>query len=117
MIGEVRFSLVVSLDGADCHPFPYSTHPQKLLTLGLEYHWISLVVSVQKSQGVQEHHSVLTMGDVEDTDADFVYDYGLIRRGGLIFAGVISVLAVAIIFSKKLSCGMKAKLSAKDEVV
>ena len=74
MIGEVRFSLVVSLDGADCHPFPYSTHPQKLLTLGLEYHWISLVVSVQKSQGVQEHHSVLTMGDGKD---DYFFPFRL----------------------------------------
>ncbi|XP_016142371.1 sodium/potassium-transporting ATPase subunit gamma [Sinocyclocheilus grahami] len=49
----------------------------------------------------------------EYSDADFTYDYELIRRGGLIFAAVLFCLGMAIIFSKKLNCGNK--VSAKPE--
>ncbi|KAK9974582.1 hypothetical protein ABG768_022667 [Culter alburnus] len=44
----------------------------------------------------------------EYSDADFTYDYELIRRGGLIFAAVLFCLGMAIIFSKKLNCGNKS---------
>ncbi|XP_077087360.1 sodium/potassium-transporting ATPase subunit gamma [Siphateles boraxobius] len=44
----------------------------------------------------------------EYSDADFTYDYELIRRGGLIFAAVLFCLGMAIIFSKKLKCGNKS---------
>ncbi|KTF82686.1 hypothetical protein cypCar_00023604 [Cyprinus carpio] len=37
----------------------------------------------------------------EYSDADFTYDYELIRRGGLIFAAVLFCLGMAIIFSLK----------------
>uniref|UniRef100_A0A8C8F8M1 FXYD domain-containing ion transport regulator n=1 Tax=Oncorhynchus tshawytscha TaxID=74940 RepID=A0A8C8F8M1_ONCTS len=36
--------------------------------------------------------------------SDFLSDYPLLRRGGLIFAAVFFCLGIAIIFSKKLSC-------------
>ncbi|XP_056312983.1 sodium/potassium-transporting ATPase subunit gamma [Danio aesculapii] len=48
----------------------------------------------------------------EPSDADFTYDYELIRRGGLIFAAVLFCLGMVIIFSKKLRCG---KSSATHE--
>ncbi|KAI5630399.1 sodium/potassium-transporting ATPase subunit gamma [Silurus asotus] len=34
----------------------------------------------------------------ENPDQDFVYDYELVRRGGLIFAAVVFCLGMAIIF-------------------
>ncbi|XP_076849465.1 sodium/potassium-transporting ATPase subunit gamma [Brachyhypopomus gauderio] len=40
-------------------------------------------------------------------DDDFTYDYEVIRRGGLIFAAVLFCLGIAIIFSKRLTCGSK----------
>ncbi|XP_063059661.1 sodium/potassium-transporting ATPase subunit gamma [Engraulis encrasicolus] len=49
----------------------------------------------------------------QNPDADFEYDYSLIRRGGLIFAGVAFVLGIAIVFSHKLSCGNKKRLQAQ----
>ncbi|KAG5284483.1 hypothetical protein AALO_G00027210 [Alosa alosa] len=54
------------------------------------------------------------MGGARDPDADFQYDYELIRRGGLIFAAVLFVLGIAIIFSKKLSCGKKGRSPVKE---
>ncbi|XP_062309500.1 sodium/potassium-transporting ATPase subunit gamma isoform X2 [Osmerus eperlanus] len=40
-------------------------------------------------------------GDTPDpVDADFNYDYYLIRKGGLIFAGVLFLVGIAILFSK-----------------
>ncbi|XP_017569354.1 sodium/potassium-transporting ATPase subunit gamma [Pygocentrus nattereri] len=44
---------------------------------------------------------------VEFSDKDFTYDYEVIRRGGLIFAAVLFCLGIAIIFSKRLTCGSK----------
>ncbi|KAK1788375.1 hypothetical protein P4O66_015982 [Electrophorus voltai] len=41
------------------------------------------------------------------SDDDFTYDYEVIRRGGLIFAAVLFCLGIAIIFSKRLTCGDK----------
>ncbi|KAF4073365.1 hypothetical protein AMELA_G00257920 [Ameiurus melas] len=41
------------------------------------------------------------------SDDDFFYDYEVIRRGGLIFAAVLFCLGMAIIFSKKLTCGKR----------
>ncbi|XP_062309499.1 sodium/potassium-transporting ATPase subunit gamma isoform X1 [Osmerus eperlanus] len=49
-------------------------------------------------------------GDTPDpVDADFNYDYYLIRKGGLIFAGVLFLVGIAILFSKKLNCGANRK--------
>ncbi|KAK3527482.1 hypothetical protein QTP86_023023 [Hemibagrus guttatus] len=45
--------------------------------------------------------------DSPDNSGDFVYDYELIRRGGLIFAAVLFCLGIAIIFSDRLTCGRK----------
>ncbi|XP_018955455.1 sodium/potassium-transporting ATPase subunit gamma-like isoform X2 [Cyprinus carpio] len=50
----------------------------------------------------------------EYSDADFTYDYELIRRGGLIFAAVLFCLGMAIIFSKKFNCGNKASSKFED---
>nr|QDQ17708.1 FXYD2 [Chanos chanos] len=48
------------------------------------------------------------------SDDDFVYDYELIRRGGLIFAAILFCLGIAIIFSKKLSCGRRKAAKPVD---
>ncbi|XP_026777623.1 sodium/potassium-transporting ATPase subunit gamma [Pangasianodon hypophthalmus] len=45
--------------------------------------------------------------DYLNNDSDFFYDYELIRRGGLIFSAVLFCLGIAIIFSKRLTCGRK----------
>ncbi|XP_050966497.1 sodium/potassium-transporting ATPase subunit gamma [Labeo rohita] len=52
--------------------------------------------------------------NTEYSDADFTYDYELIRRGGLIFAAVLFCLGMAIIFGKRLNCGNKSSNKHED---
>ncbi|KAI7800554.1 FXYD domain-containing ion transport regulator 12 [Triplophysa rosa] len=45
-------------------------------------------------------------GPTVDPDADFFYDYGTLRIGGLVFAGVIVLLSVFLLTGNRLRrCG------------
>nr|XP_036283609.1 sodium/potassium-transporting ATPase subunit gamma isoform X2 [Pipistrellus kuhlii] len=49
-------------------------------------------------------------GGSPGADVDpFHYDYEVVRKGGLIFAGLAFVVGLLIILSKRLRCGGKRK--------
>uniref|UniRef100_A0A3Q3AKE7 FXYD domain-containing ion transport regulator n=1 Tax=Kryptolebias marmoratus TaxID=37003 RepID=A0A3Q3AKE7_KRYMA len=51
-----------------------------------------------------------------DLDADFVYDYHTLRVGGLIFAGVVSVLSFALLLGNRIrNCGKSKPRRDPDE--